>query len=178
MNTKLIIAEAAFRLLLDKGYRNTSMSDIVSLSKLSKGSIYFHFKNKEKLHNEVIEIYFLSYYKNLDFQKMEQLTLLEIEIILKDFYSSFTPKVMSISERGVSRHFILFFEAYEIHPTFRLEIREFYTKLNLLLELKFREEKIENPKIKSLALIAKYQGLLFWQSVFPEQKINEFLQNM
>nr|WP_231607578.1 TetR/AcrR family transcriptional regulator [Fictibacillus sp. 18YEL24] len=46
---KLEIMEKAFLLFSQKGYTQTSVSDISKASGYSKGHIYYHFENKEKL---------------------------------------------------------------------------------------------------------------------------------
>ena len=109
---------------------------------------------------------------------MELLCLEDIEMKLKDFFSSFTPQFMSISEKGVSRHFILFFEAYELYPIFKGIVKTFYRKLETLLERKFDEIEKQNPKVEAISLIAKYQGLLIRQSLFPDQKINLYIKEL
>lgn len=43
------ITEAAISCFLEKGYTNTSMSDIIKASGLSSGSIYSHFSGKEDI---------------------------------------------------------------------------------------------------------------------------------
>ena len=43
------IIEAAISCFLEKGYTNTSMSDIIKASRLSSGSIYSHFSGKEDI---------------------------------------------------------------------------------------------------------------------------------
>jgi TetR/AcrR family transcriptional regulator, fatty acid metabolism regulator protein len=43
------ILDAALEVFADKGYHNSSVDEIVELSQTSKGSVYFHFPNKEKL---------------------------------------------------------------------------------------------------------------------------------
>ena len=43
------IVEAAISCFLEKGYTNTSMSDIIKASGLSSGSIYSHFSGKEDI---------------------------------------------------------------------------------------------------------------------------------
>lgn len=45
------IIEAAVSCFLEKGYTNTSMSDIIKASGLSSGSIYSHFSGKEDILN-------------------------------------------------------------------------------------------------------------------------------
>jgi TetR/AcrR family transcriptional regulator, fatty acid metabolism regulator protein len=48
-NTRERILEAALGLFSRKGYHDTRMDEIVADSNTSKGSIYFHFPNKERL---------------------------------------------------------------------------------------------------------------------------------
>ncbi|GAE27817.1 transcriptional regulator [Halalkalibacter wakoensis JCM 9140] len=49
-DTKKLIEEKAVKLFEGKGYAATSMSDIKTETQLSKGTIYYHFKNKEELY--------------------------------------------------------------------------------------------------------------------------------
>ena len=48
-HTKKKIAEAARSLFVQKGYKATSIEDIVDATGSSKGNIYYHFKSKEGL---------------------------------------------------------------------------------------------------------------------------------
>ena len=48
------IIEAAIDCFLERGYTNTSMSDIIKASGLSSGSIYSHFSGKEDILNTAI----------------------------------------------------------------------------------------------------------------------------
>ena len=48
-NTRERILDAALDLFAIKGYHDTRMDEIVAESQTSKGSIYFHFPNKEQL---------------------------------------------------------------------------------------------------------------------------------
>jgi AcrR family transcriptional regulator len=47
--TRTRILDAALNIFANKGYHNTRMDEIVEESHTSKGSIYFHFPNKERL---------------------------------------------------------------------------------------------------------------------------------
>ncbi len=53
--TKDKIIEAAIRCFLRKGYYATRMEDIVEEAGISKGGIYWHFKNKREIYREVIK---------------------------------------------------------------------------------------------------------------------------
>lgn len=48
-STKGRILDAALDIFSNKGYHDSRMDDIVDEAKVSKGSIYFHFPNKERL---------------------------------------------------------------------------------------------------------------------------------
>jgi len=54
-DTKRRIAEAAKALFMQKGYKSTSIEDIVDATGSSKGNIYYHFKSKEGLFLHLIE---------------------------------------------------------------------------------------------------------------------------
>lgn len=49
------LLKAAHDLLLKKGYRDTSMDDIARRARLTKGALYFHFKNKEDILVELVK---------------------------------------------------------------------------------------------------------------------------
>ncbi len=167
--TKSLITETAFKLFLDKGYRNTSMRDLVEATNLSKGAFYHYFKNKEKIYEDVIDIYFLSYYRQVDWDAVEQLNINEIEHMMQTFYQSFIPTtILSITQKGLSRYFILFFESFEIHPTFKTEIQQFYTKLRQILSAVLEKAGHKNAKLEALQRIVKFEGMVFWSAVFPE----------
>ncbi|WP_145135862.1 TetR/AcrR family transcriptional regulator [Paenibacillus sp. Y412MC10] len=53
--TKRKIAEAARALFVQKGYKATSIEDIVAATGSSKGNIYYHFKSKEGLFLHLLE---------------------------------------------------------------------------------------------------------------------------
>ncbi len=52
--TRTIILEKASVLFNTQGYKATSLSDICKASKLTKGAIYKHFKDKSELEKEVL----------------------------------------------------------------------------------------------------------------------------
>ncbi|MBE2271672.1 MAG: TetR/AcrR family transcriptional regulator [Anaerolinea sp.] len=48
-STRERILDAALNIFANKGYHDTRMDEIVAASETSKGAIYFHFPNKERL---------------------------------------------------------------------------------------------------------------------------------
>ncbi len=54
--TKQHIVQEAFTLFYEKGFKTTSINDVMKATKMSKGAFYHHYKNKEQLGLEVIEL--------------------------------------------------------------------------------------------------------------------------
>ncbi len=178
MKTKEIIIEIAFKLFLDKGFKNTSMSDLVKATKLSKGAFYHYFKNKETLYQEVIDTYFLAYFSQIDWKSTNNLSISEIELMIKKFYSSFVPEIIEITKKGMSRYFIMFFEAYEIYTKFKDLVRVQYQELKDRLTEQYKKEGVNKPEIEAIKLIAKYEGILFWFAIYPEEKVNKMIAEL
>jgi AcrR family transcriptional regulator len=176
VDTKAFITEISFKLFLDKGYNQTSMADLVRATKLSKGAFYHYFKNKEELYQEVLNRYFIAYYKNIDWNAVKKMSVAEIKIMTEQFYKSFIPEILSLTPKGMSRYFILFFEAYENYPIFKNEVRTFYEQLKTILVRQLEKEGIKNPISEATKLISKYEGLIFLLAVFPEQNIHDLLK--
>ncbi|MED1915698.1 TetR/AcrR family transcriptional regulator, partial [Bacillus thuringiensis] len=55
--TKKKIADASRILFMQKGYKATSIEDIVKATGYSGGNIYYHFKSKEGLFLHLIEVW-------------------------------------------------------------------------------------------------------------------------
>ncbi|HFL7177103.1 TPA: TetR/AcrR family transcriptional regulator, partial [Enterococcus faecium] len=43
------IMDISFRLFMKNGYMNTTTQDIIDEAKISRGLLYYHFKNKEDI---------------------------------------------------------------------------------------------------------------------------------
>ncbi len=56
VNTKNKILRVASKLFSRYGFYKTSMDEIAKIARKAKGSLYYHFKSKEELFTEVVEI--------------------------------------------------------------------------------------------------------------------------
>lgn len=54
-NKKEQILDMAFSLFLEKGYDNTSISDILGKLDIARGTLYYHFESKEAIMDAIIE---------------------------------------------------------------------------------------------------------------------------
>ncbi len=91
--TKETILEVAFRLFLEQGYDNTSISDIVTASGFSKGAVYHHFKDKDALHDATIDHFFLSYFADVEAPQAQGL-----EVTIDDLTSGYIRLLEAIAK--------------------------------------------------------------------------------
>ncbi len=84
--TKQKVAEAARTLFGQKGYASTSIEDIVSATQISKGNIYYHFKNKEGLFLYLLEEWTLEWAKQFQAKKARYHTVKEQIIALVEHF--------------------------------------------------------------------------------------------
>jgi len=84
MATKENILKTALKLFADKGYENTSLEEIANKTGVSKPAIYYHFKNKKRLYNEI----FIEKFSKLNFELKNSLeeNLKEYIYKLGDFF--------------------------------------------------------------------------------------------
>ncbi|OBQ52795.1 TetR/AcrR family transcriptional regulator [Tamlana sp. s12] len=54
--TKQHIVHEAFKLFYENGYKATSINDVMKATKMTKGAFYHHYKNKQQLVLEVIQL--------------------------------------------------------------------------------------------------------------------------
>lgn len=52
--TRLAILQKAFELIYSKGYRTTSIDDILATTQVTKGAFYYHFRNKDDMGMAII----------------------------------------------------------------------------------------------------------------------------
>jgi AcrR family transcriptional regulator len=175
MNTKEKILFIAFQIFLNMGFENTTMNDLVKKSGVSKGAFYHYFPNKEALYNAVIDKFFLVYFKQINWNLFENKTFFELEKIIKSFYMKFVNEINNFSEDGLAAYYIMFFEACKHHPDFIKTIQKFYKQLEKFIDKALKKEGInENAK----KIIAKYEGILFWLSIFPKEKIEKIINEI
>jgi len=174
-NTKEKILFISFQTFLNNGFENTTISDLVKNTGVSKGAFYHYFPNKETLYNAVIDTFFLSYFKNIDWSNFENLSFNELETEIKSFYIKFVNEINNLSQSGLANYFIMFFEASKHHPEFIKVTQDFYSKLEIEIDKAIKKENINQD---ALSIITKYEGVLFWLSIFPKEKIEKIIERI
>lgn len=183
MDTREKIIHSAYILFLENGYKSTTYNELVKSLQMSKGAFYHYFKNKEELFHTVIDTYFSHFFDQVNWKDYQETNIQDLKLIMNQYYQAFSRKIAESTDKGLSRYFILFFEAIELYPDFRKKARYFYTSMKDTIEhilnrshLNNRSEKTieKNKKNASGAIdiISHYEGGLFWLALFPETKLD------
>lgn len=175
MNSKQKIAETAFQLFTQNGYKATSIAQLVTNSGLSKGAFYHYYKSKQAVYEYIIDFYFLSYYREFDWTLFKNLSLEGCEKEITKMYTEFVSQIQILTQNNTSKYFVMFFEAYNNVAEFKSEVQTFYTELKSVLSMKCTPNELNEQQ--PMKMIAKFEGLFFWIAIFPEDDFNKFLNN-
>lgn len=115
-DTRERIVEMAFKLFMQKSFKEVTVKEIVEKTGMSQGAFFHYFKTKEALFLEVIESALSSiagYYDSLTKDSLQQF----YRQYIHTFLDNFLPEGISAGE-GDSRmnYFLLYFEALKIFP--------------------------------------------------------------
>ncbi len=72
MDTKQLILEKTLKLMIEKEKYLISIRQVSAACGIATGGIYHYFSNKEEIYNEIIERYYINYYK-FDIDKLRQI---------------------------------------------------------------------------------------------------------
>jgi len=127
MNSKEHILRTAFKLFLQKNYKEVTLRDIVRETGLSKGGFYHYFSSKEQLFMEVINTYYFEKMQ-IDYSKLSHNSL-------RDFYHDYVKEVKRTmitlkkelfkSNTPVNINYItILFDAMKLFPDFQNKIKK------------------------------------------------------
>lgn len=129
MDTKDVILEKTFNLLLLKGFDNVSISDIQAATGLSRGLLYHYFKNKEELFIEVTERYFIQIF-DFDIRGTKGYTLYEFVDFMKKRFQQIEDTILNIAQEmnhknaSILNYHFLFYQVMQRDVIFRNNYRQ------------------------------------------------------
>lgn len=151
MTTKERIIEEAFKLFLNHNFEKVSISDLEQAVGKTRGAIFYFFKNKEELFNEVIDTYIIKTQNpsekfNVDSNvSLEQFIYLYINGI-----NTTMSKMLSLSVVNIYKgYFSLYMQASRIYPNFN-EIMTQNSVEELNLWEKVIHQAVQSKEIKEV----------------------------
>lgn len=178
------IVHAAFKLFLHKGYKKTSLADIIKATQLSKGAIYHHFKSKYAIYLATLDAFFFKLYDNfiIDddhlnlFERIKNRFLFFVDLI--DFIETSDEN----NSFPIRRYFQFQLESEE-DPNIRAQVQQ--TLLQLSTEIyNIIEKAIQQKEIKtalpipviSQQLLAMIEGITIHHSTVEHKGKQVLLQ--
>jgi len=171
------IISSATELFSEKGYAETSIADIATHAKISKETIYIHFKNKEELFIECADIVFHNMYNNVWQEIKDEKNIVErSKKRARAFIASF-PKwiIMMNLVRSLS---------VGNHPTFREKFKHVLSQMTDPLskdyEIFKRESNLKKTTDSTIAGyfimgMAEYGAMLIKRGLCTEDEIIDYV---
>lgn len=156
-NTRELLLEKAFFLMLEKGYKGISVSDIQSAVGLSRGVLYKHFSAKSELLMEACRHYFYEKFfpvnddfKALSLRDFLELTNKNMSALCKIFAAAKNPKI------NILRYNLLYAEVMQNVPEFKSFIAGEMAAMSVVLKNALKRGEI------SKGLSEKFVGGVFY----------------
>jgi AcrR family transcriptional regulator len=157
------ILQAAFEAFAESGYEKTSMDDIVRLSGLSKGSLYWHFKNKQELFNSTLQLVFQEFGQQLA-------ALVELDAPASDRIRAFFEQASELMSTGKNTIGLLtdaFFQAHQNDEAQQIMLdmyKDYIASVGQVIQQgidrgEFREV---DPHMTAIILMAGGDGVAFY----------------
>ena len=134
MTTKERIIEEAFKLFLNHNFEKVSIIDLEKAIGKTRGAIFYFFKNKEELFNEVVDTYIVKTQNPSEKFKFD--TDISLEHFIYQYINGINTtmsKMLSLSLVNIYKgYFSLYMQASRIYPNFAgIMIRNSMDELNL-----------------------------------------------
>ena len=151
MTTKERIIEEAFKLFLNHNFEKVSISDLEQAVGKTRGAIFYFFKNKEELFNEVISTYIIKMQDPSEkFSADGNISLEQFIYLYISGINTTMSKMLSLSVVNIYKgYFSLYMQASRIYPDFA-EIMTRYSLEELNLWEKVISRAIESKEIKQV----------------------------
>lgn len=140
------IIHIASRMFVRKGYKYTSIEDILNASGVSRSNLYFHFSSKEDILLSAVQFWSNRYEAALE------IALLNIEIDAKTRILQFIELLITEIETRDGKGYCPFISLYQQCPEDAKEvskrIEQFFVKLHLLIN-QLIEQGIQNNEFRA-----------------------------
>ncbi|MBI9101193.1 MAG: TetR/AcrR family transcriptional regulator [Spirochaetales bacterium] len=170
------IINAATRLIMHKGARQTSLSDIAREVGISKGTLYYYYPSKSELIFDITDRHMHQVTQDI----LSWITNIKEDIppqkILQIVYSA----LLKVEKRGVL-HLYLIQEAVSFNPSLQERFADIYSEWKKMLEEGLSKILGPNDNIKILAelILASLDGIIIQSTLgfksLPIKEMTEYL---
>lgn len=176
------IVTTAFTLFLNKGYKKTSLNDIIVATNSSKGAIYHHFKSKHAIYLAALDEYFFKLYEDHLIEDFHETLINRI----KNRYLFFVNLIDFVEKSGqglsfpIRRYFLFQLESEE-DETVRTKIIEtlnaYHKEIEAIIHTSISKKEITitlSTSVIAQQLMSMIEGLAIHHSTL-EKNSKEYL---
>ena len=160
------IMDAALKVIISKGYENSRMDDIVDLSSMSKGAIYWYYKSKKEVYLNLVNYWVIKYSTVINHIVEEDDSPAEQ---LKDVFEYFI--LQYEQDPSAFKALVEFWSLAGRDEDFHKKVDRVYTKFLEFLEriinkgVKSGEFKKLDVRITALSIMVNIEGII-WFTLF------------
>lgn len=166
MKTKEQLLHQAVVLFIANGYDNTSINDITNACNITKGAFYHHFKSKDEIFIQAIEVIMEEIKKWTDEKNISSKNMKELIQNSFDYsdYFSYSKYYNNVS----SDTYLVLIDSIKKFPEFKTKVADYIFGNIPLIEEKFKEAQ-EKGEVKkdidshsfALQIVVLVEGLMF-----------------
>ena len=160
------IMDAALKVIISKGYENSRMDDIVDLSSMSKGAIYWYYKSKKEVYLNLVNYWVIKYSTVINHIVEEDDSAADQ---LKDVFDYFI--LQYEQDPSAFKALVEFWSLAGRDEDFHKKVDRVYTKFLQFLEriinkgVKSGEFKKLDVRITALSIMVNIEGII-WFTLF------------
>ena len=133
MSKKQAILEAATRLFSEKGFKDTSMSEVSHMTGVAQGTIFYHFKTKEELFTCILEEFKVSIID--EFERYVERRRFETGLdMIEGAVSFYLYLAGAMQDRFLLLHRHEAYELARVNPACRNHLESIYSHLTGIFE--------------------------------------------
>ena len=169
MHTKDRILEEAFKLFLTHNFEKVSIADLENAVGKTRGAIFYFFKTKEELFNQVVDTYLIKAQNpDLKFNFPNDISLEQFIYHYINGINTTMSKMLSLSVINIYKHYFSFYlQASRIYPNFpEIMAKNSFEELKAwqkVLDRAIQTKEIHEIDTKGYALLFRscFLGLAF-----------------
>ena len=160
------IMDAALKIIISKGYENSRMDDIVDLSSMSKGAIYWYYKSKKEVYLNLVNYWVIKYSTVINHIVEEDDSAADQ---LKDVFDYFI--LQYEQDPSAFKALVEFWSLAGRDKDFHRKVDRVYTKFLEFLEriinkgVKSGEFKNLDVRVTALSIMVNIEGII-WFTLF------------
>ncbi len=177
-NVKEKITVCAFEKFVEKGIPATAVDELSRCANVSKGLVYYYFRNKRDILSSVLDMLGLPFSK-LEAEEFEELSLSDFLYKMLKVYLEYYITIQSICQQPLYKIQRFFYEAINELEDYKNKLRDNYDlvveKLKIKVINKYNLSE-SDARMYSIFLFTQIDGIIKYMTFFPEEDWKEVLK--